>query len=150
VHEPKALKEHALNTNNAEEQLRNYLQYGLVADILWADEAYALNAEIIAHAKQINRHRFGALFASLQTMISDRQTLSITKMFEPIGGRYPTRSIPATLELLERHDALWQVRNREGLHHTLIESGADSTHLEKISNTELTPQCGRTLPKYTS
>lgn len=138
MHAPKALKEHALNTNNAEEQLRNYLQYGLVAEILWADEAYALNAEIIRHAKQINAHRFGALFASLQTMISDRQTLSITKMFDSVGGRYPTRNIPATLELLERHDTLWQVPNRQGLHHSLIESGADSTHLEQISNAELT------------
>jgi hypothetical protein len=137
VHEPKALKEHALNTTNAEEQLRNYLQYGLVAEILWADEAYALNAEIVTYAKQINTHGFGALFASLQTMISDRQTLSITKMFDPVGGRYPTRSIPATLVLLEQHDTLWQVPNRQDLHHTLIESGADSTHLEQISNAEL-------------
>ena len=138
MHEPKVLKEHALNTNNAEEQLRNYLQYGLVTEILWADEAYALNGEIITHAKQINTHGFGELFASLQTMISDRQTLSITKMFDPVGGRYPTRSIPATLELLERHDTLWQVPNRQRIHDTLIESGADSTHLEQISNAELT------------
>lgn len=127
-----------MSTNDAEEQLRDYLQYGLVAEILWADEAYALNAEIITHAKQINAHSFGALFASLQTMISDRQTLSITKMFDPAGGKYPTRSIPATLELLEQHDTLWQVPERQALHHPLIEAGADSTHLEQISNAELT------------
>jgi hypothetical protein len=91
-----ALKELTVNSANAEEQLRDYLCEGIVTEILCADEAYALNEEIVKHAEQIKAREFNDLFYSLQTMISDRQTLSITKMFDPAGGSNLTRSIPAT------------------------------------------------------
>jgi hypothetical protein len=86
-----------LRVEEEEKQLRDLL-YGLAAEILEADEAYALAEMIGKHAERINAVGFGALFRRLQLALSDRQTLSITKLYDPVNPRYQTRSIPATLE----------------------------------------------------
>src|SRR4051794_40895103 len=121
----------------AEDRLKDYLLNGIATEIALADQAYSLVVEIGQHAKQINVANFGGLFGSLQVILSDRQTLAATKLFDPVG-RYPTRSIPGTLDLLERHAMLWQVPQRRKLEETLVKGGEDTGHLEQLSNVELT------------
>ena len=67
-----------MNVEEAERHLRDYLLQGIVAEIFWADEAYALTEEIGEHVEQINATAFGALFGALQTILSDRQTRTLT------------------------------------------------------------------------
>ena len=67
-----------MNVEEAESHLRDYLLQGIVEEIFWADEAYALAEEIGKHVEQINTTGFGALFRTLQTILSDRQTRTLT------------------------------------------------------------------------
>jgi hypothetical protein len=127
-----------VNVAEAETHLRDYLLDGIAAEIFWADEACALAEEIGKHVEQINAAGFGDLFGSLQTTLSDRQTLSVTKMFDSPSRKYPTRSIPATLTFLEEHAELWKVPQRQVVHQALIEAGADSVHVKHLSTVELT------------
>ena len=110
-----------MEAEEAEKQLRDYLLNG--TEIFWAEEAYALAEEVSKHAQAIHAAGFTSLFGSLQVLLSDRQTLSVTKMFDQ-PKRYPTRSIPAILEFLKAHAGLWKVPERHVLHPTLIEAGA--------------------------
>jgi hypothetical protein len=126
------------DVEEAEKHLKDYLLQGIAAEIFLADEAYALAEEIGKHADQINAAGFDALFGSLQLILSDRQTLSVTKIFDTPSRKYPTRSIPAVLDFLEAHAELWKVPQWRILHQTLIESGADRAQVEYLSNVELT------------
>jgi hypothetical protein len=126
-----------LNTLDAEELLRDYLLNGIGAQINLADQAYALAEEIGKHAKQIHGANFGELFGSLQVMLSDRQTLEATKLFDP-ARKYPTRSIPGTLDILERHAPLWRVPQRWKINEALVQGGADASDLNQLSKEELT------------
>jgi hypothetical protein len=126
-----------MDVDEAERYLKDYLLNGIGTEIFWADEAYALAEEIGNHAQALNAKGFGSLFGSLQVALSDRQTLSITKMFDE-PKKYPTRSIPATLAFLNEHAELWRVPERHKLHETLVEAGSDSAYVEQLSNAELT------------
>ena len=126
-----------MKIEEAEVLLRNYLLNGLATEILWADQCYALAEEIGRHAEQINTATFGELFGSLQLVLSERHTLAIVKIFDPVK-QYPTRSIPGTLTLLESNAELWRVHERQRLQQVLIEAGLESSHVEDMSNAELT------------
>src|SRR5829696_7647527 len=126
-----------MDVGEAERRLKNYLLDGIAAEIFWADEAYALAEEIGKHAHALQASGFGSLFGSLQVILSDRQTLSTTKIFDQ-PKKYPTRSIPATLAFLKKYAELWRVPQWHILHETLIKTGSDSAYVEQLSNAELT------------
>ncbi len=126
-----------MNVEEAEEILKNYLLNGLATEIFWADQTYALTEEIGRRAEQINAANLGELFGSLQMLLSERQTLSIAKIFDPVK-RYPTRSIPGTLALLESRAEIWKVQDRQKLQQVLIEAGSDRVRVEQMTNADLT------------
>lgn len=126
-----------MNAEEVEKRLESYLRDGIVADIFLVDQAYALTEEIGKYAEQINAANFGELFGSLQVVLSDRHTLAIAKIFDSTK-RYPTRSIPATLDLLEDYAELWRMPQRQRLHRVLVESESDVPCVEQLSNAELT------------
>jgi AbiU2 len=126
-----------VKTEEAEERLRSYLHNGLAMEILWADRSYTLAEEIGRHAEHINAASFGELFGPLQLVLSERHTLAIVKIFDPVK-QYPTRSIPGTLALMESNAQLWRVYERQRIHEMLAEAGLDSSHVEGMSNAELT------------
>jgi hypothetical protein len=126
-----------LNRVDAEKRLEDYLQYGIANEIYFADQAYALAEEIGRYANQINEANYDELFGPLQDMLSDRQILAVTKLFDRVG-KYPTRSIPGTLELLEKHASLWRVRERAKLAEALGQAGADASYVKQLSDEELT------------
>ena len=133
-----------MRVEDAERNLRDYLVDGVAAELFWADEAYALAEEIGQHVEQLGAANFERLFGSLQVILSDRQTLSITKIFEPENPRYPIRSIPTILGLLETNAGLWRVPERRQLHQVLADTGQDVARLEQLSKAELT----RTIVAY--
>ena len=133
-----------MRVEDAERNLRDYLVDGFTAELFWADEAYALAAEISQRVEQLRATTFERLFGSLHVILSDRQTLSITKIFEPENPRYPTRSIPAVLGLLETNAGLWRMPERRQLHQVLADTGQDVVRLGRLSKAELT----RTIVVY--
>jgi len=126
-----------LKVEEAKERLRDYLLDGIASEIFRAEEAYSLAAEIGNHAEEINSANFGEFFGSLQIILSDRQTLSIVKLFDS-GKRYPTRSIPATLSILESYAELWKLSDRQALCRFLIDAGGESSEVESLDDAELT------------
>ncbi len=131
-------KEFLLSLPQAEQQLRDLLLNGLAAEIFWADEAKSLVAEIGKHAAAINHGSFGAFFGPLQVILSDRQTLNVVKLFEPPNRRYPTRSIPSVLVLLEQYASLWQIAQPHVLHQLLEKAGWAKSEVVSLDNTDLT------------
>ena len=110
-----------MNEKSVEERLRDYLLNGVAKDIFLAEEAEALAKEIGEHADEINEAGFGRLFGSFQLTLSDRQTLLVTKLFEPTNPRYPIRSIPTILQFLEEHSDEWLLPQRSSLEQSLVE-----------------------------
>ena len=100
--------------------------------------------KLVSHVEQPRVANLERLFGSLQVILSDRQTLSITKIFEPENPRYSTRSIPAILGLLETNADLWRVPERRQLHQVLADTGQDVARLEQLSKAEL----NRTIIAY--
>ena len=86
----------------AKETLRNYLMEGIAHDLFAAEQTYALLKQIGQKADGINQANFGALFGPLQSVLSNAVLLSVAKLFEKPSSKYPTRSVPSVLQLLER------------------------------------------------
>ena len=126
-----------MRVEEAEERLKDYLLNGIAKEIFLADEAYALAEEIGRHAEAIHADGFASLFGTLQVSLSDRQTLSITKMFDR-PSRYPTRSILAILDMLSTNAELWGIPQRHVLHQELIGAGVERSSVERLSNVALT------------
>lgn len=118
------------NSQEAASRLREYLLDGIAVEILRAEQAYAL-------AQEINVASFGELFGTLQIILSDRQTLSVVKMLDPVK-RYPTRSSPGTLSLLEANSDIWELPRRQELERMLTEAGTEIPGSECLDNADLT------------
>jgi hypothetical protein len=71
-----------LNVNEAEERLRDYLYNGLVSEIFWAEEAYALAQEIGKHSDQINN----ANRESRNKVIAHNEAVDPAKRQRPTWG----------------------------------------------------------------
>lgn len=127
----------SMNTQTMESTLKDYLLYGIAKEIFFADEAKLLVVEIGKYAGILNAQGFGKLFGSLQVAYSDRQTLCVTKMFDPQKPRYPTRSIPAILNLIENNVSIWTLPQKHKLHETLTDAGQDRQYVETLDNTQL-------------
>ena len=112
-----------MNTQEVEEKLENYLLYGLQSELYCAKEARAIAIVIGNHSERTNNTRFKALFGRLQEVFSERETLSVAKMFDGPNRRNPVRSIPTTLDLLEEHADLWNLQERDFLEDFLHKNG---------------------------
>jgi hypothetical protein len=139
-----------MDTEAAEAKLKDYLFQGVVKEIFLADEAKSIAVAIGNHAEQLNAHGFGDLFCSLQLAYSDRQTLCVAKMFDKIH-RYPTRTIPAILDLIEDHASLWSLPQRHMLEGKLISAGHERQQIQAAANASLSKllasELRRTMPK---
>jgi hypothetical protein len=126
-----------MNSQTVELTLKDYLLNGVVKEIFFAEEAKYLAQEIGNHADKINAQGFGHLFGSMQVAYSDRQTLCVTKMFDPEDRKYPTRSIPAILNLIEREASSWSLPQRHKLEETLAGTPYDANLFGTVGNVEL-------------
>jgi AbiU2 len=100
-----------MDTKTSEIELRQYLLDGLFKEIFLAEEARTLCFEVGKYAEILNEKGYGRLFGSLQACYSNQQTLCITKLFDPVG-RYPTRSIPGVIRLIQKRASHWSLPER--------------------------------------
>ena len=140
-----------MDTETVEARLKDYLLQGVAKEIFFADEAKSIAVAIGNHAEQLNKHGFGGLFYSLQLAYSDRQTLCVAKMFEAESHRYPTRTIPAILKLIEDHASLWSLPQRHMLEGKLVSAGHERQQIQAADNASLSKllasELRRTMPK---
>ncbi|MEO6588473.1 MAG: hypothetical protein ABIP06_04005, partial [Pyrinomonadaceae bacterium] len=126
-----------MNTKEAEETLNDYLMNGIVKELFFADQTKALAVTIGKHSSAVNSNGFGDLFGSLQNILSDHQTLAVAKIYDPPSRKYPTRSIPAMLSLIEEYSNLWDLPQRHSLEKLLIDEGNDPAFIKGLNNQQL-------------
>ncbi|MDQ3848595.1 MAG: hypothetical protein M3261_06535, partial [Thermoproteota archaeon] len=139
-----------MNTKEAEETLHDLLMNGIAKELFFADHTKALAATIGKHSRVINSKGFGDLFGSLQSILSDHQTLAVAKIYDPPSKKYPTRSIPAMLSLIEKHSSLWSLPQRHVLERLIIDEGHNSAIVQGMDSQQLSlavvSHFNRTMP----
>jgi len=139
-----------VNTKEAEEILNDCLMNGIAKELFFADHTKALAVTIGKHSSAINSKGFGDLFGSLQNILSDHQTLAVAKIYDPPSKRYPTRSIPAMLSLIERHSSLWSLPQRHTLERLIVDDGHHPSTVQHMDNQQLSlavvSHFNRTIP----
>jgi len=122
---------------NPQEQLKDIICNGVVLDLADAEEASALEEFIGVNAEVINVAKFGAFFGTIQRFLDRQIILSVARLYEQ-PKRYPIRSIPAALEMLEKNAATINILDRPALEKELSELGLDQEMLKSLTAKELT------------
>jgi hypothetical protein len=127
--------------------LSDILLHGINNDIFNAEEALAILRLIGKHMEAINKLPGIDLFCgTLQRHSTDRALLFVSKLSE--RSKYPVRSVPAALKLLNEHAGVLKIQDRGFLIERLLE--LDPMHftygLETLSDAELT---GLVVQHYT-
>jgi len=120
------------------EQLLRDQTDGIISDICQADQAYALLSLIGQNAAKINAASFGGFFAPIQDVLVRDYILGITKLFDLPSKKYPTRSIPKTLDLLEKSPNELRISQKHQLLLSLSRAGVDFETLKQSSDSEIT------------
>lgn len=125
----------------------------LELNVLLADESYYLLKTSGDFADGINSANFGNLFVFLQSILSDKFILSVTKIFERESKQYPIHSIPVVVSLLRKHCGILKIYQKPNFLRVLKESGLRDSTLEKLSDQKLTCEVvnyfNSTLPDIT-
>ena len=124
-----------MTKEEAETTLKDYLEKGILAESFWAEEAREMTFAIGRNSQVINARKMGSLFGRLQEIFSDRETLCVAKLFDRPSKKYPTRSIPAVLNLIKEHAAILDVPGRPHLEALLGKNGFIDS--DKKTNEEL-------------
>jgi hypothetical protein len=123
---------------NAKETLKSYVVEGIVADLFAAEQTYALLKQIGQNANVINQANFGAFFGPLQWILSNDFFLSVARLFEKPSKKYPTRSIPSVLQLLESSSNELLVGQRIIVMRRLAAAGMNIESLAQMSDSAIT------------
>ena len=87
--------------------MHDILYNGLMPILHDGLEARDLHKQVANQAEPINAAGYGEFFLHVQNAAVAAVTLSITKLFENPHAVYPTRSIPAALELIRANADSW-------------------------------------------
>jgi hypothetical protein len=123
---------------NSKETLKSYFMEGIVGDLFTAEQTYALLKQIGQNANAINQANFGALFGPLQSILSNTFFLSVAKLFEKPSKKYPTRSIPSVLQLLERSSYELLIEQRIVVMRRLAAAGMSIEALAEMPDSGIT------------
>jgi len=122
----------------AKDYIHDQITAGIMVEIEWAERAKTIAYEIGKYAAPINAAHFGNLFFDVQLAMSDRQSLSITKMYDPPHGQFPTRSIPALLAFLKKHAVVIQIEQPHVLHNLLLLNGQSPYRVARLREKQIT------------
>lgn len=111
---------------------------GIAVDLYHVEEAIFLDDFVRSNAGQINAASFGQFFGSLQIILGRFLILQAARIFEANNSRYPIRSIPSALAVLQQHGDQFVVEQRPGLIRALSREGVLSEQLNGLSDSEIT------------
>lgn len=120
------------------EELEDIISNGIVLDIFEVEQALALESLIGINAAAINEQKFGSLFGSLQVILAKCFILAVTRLYEKPNPRYPIRSIPEGLKLIEKYAKKFDIKRKSIVIGKLEELGYDAGQLQKMSDVDLT------------
>lgn len=130
------------------ETLHDILWNGLQIDIFEAEESLTLVKEIGLNASAINeaKYGFGHLFGRLQHLHTEIAILAVNRIYDKPKG-YPLRSIPSTLDLLQKSSSTLKLENRRYISDRLIKFGLSKQEIETLTDSQVTELLAR---KYTN
>lgn len=120
------------------EELTDLITNGIVLEIFEAEQTLALEELIGINAKVFNEQRFGSLFGSLQIILAKCFILAIARLYERPKHKYPIRSIPVALKLLQEYADELPIKRRPFIVGMLAELGYDMGQLQLMSDPEIT------------
>lgn len=123
---------------SARDRLRDIVSNGLAVDVLYAEEALALNELVGQHADKINAAIFGEFFGSFQIILIRHLILSVGRLFELEGSRHKVRSIPAAIKVLREGAEELAIEQRPWLLQALPQLGLDSAIVANVTDRDLT------------
>lgn len=100
-------------------ELDDLIMGGLMRDIWHAEEAVEIAKQIGECAPALNRSQYGPCFGAIQDICSRHDTMAAARLFDPVSRRYPTRSIPALVSLLETHAETLEIEDRGAIERAL-------------------------------
>ena len=92
---------------------------GVQNDIYRAEQCIAIIDRISDARKPLNDGNFGDLFGSLQGFLVSELTLAMTRTFERPSKKYPNRSLPSTIALIDEQAEELPIAQRELLQRDL-------------------------------
>jgi hypothetical protein len=104
-----------MDRHTAEETLKEYIEKGVINEIIYASMAAELFKDIARHKDGIVEARLSTLFYQLQAYASSQQTLHLTKIFDPLKRQYATHGIVYVLDFIEKNTPLWIIKDRKYL-----------------------------------
>ena len=119
-------------------KLEDIIREGVAVDLYHVEEVLSLDDSIGREADRINTATFGAFFGSLQIILGRFLILQVARMFEQPNSRYPIRSIPAAISVLQECSDGLVIEQRPGLLHRLSRAGASIQSLVSLSDPDLT------------
>lgn len=123
-------------TLNAKKKLNEIISQGVKWEIFEAEGAIKLYEEIGKHKNDLSENNFDNLFGFLQNALLAQTILAVNKIYER-PGRFPSRSIPAALKLLQNHSTKLNIEYREQLEQKLALWGVKAD-LKTKSDQEVT------------
>jgi hypothetical protein len=127
------------------EEIKDILEKGLRNDVFRAERAIAIHKEIAKFADIINetdKHK-KILLKYLQNLTVSEAVLSTSKLYDPIG-KYPTRSIHALLEILNRKcESFPAIREKHNTKQELKYLNTPEIIIEKVDSSNSSE-----FPKY--
>jgi AbiU2 len=129
----------AVSPGTARERLHSYFMRGLLPDIVQAWEAYELLRSIGENGKAIDAAPgVGNFFRAVDRVLLNQYILSVARMFDPPQKKYEIRSIPSSLEFLERHTAQLPITERPSMLRRLQQAGMDVEPLAQLDDERTT------------
>jgi hypothetical protein len=120
--------------------LDDALYQGVVTELFRAEQYWALGREISQNVPVINQTRAIYLFGEFQSLLAKEIALALNKAFEPVNRRYPIRSIPVALKILDEYKNDLKIIRKDFLTKKLVGYGLDEIQLGTMTDTQLTQE----------
>lgn len=119
------------------EQILDYLNEGIVLDIIKIDQSLSLLKEIGENADSINKNKMGELFSALQNMLIDVIFIYVSRIFEKPNKKYKIRSIWSIIDLIEKNQNQLRIFERTNFIKSFFSLGIKIPDVSSMTDAEL-------------
>ncbi|MDX8382293.1 MAG: hypothetical protein R8M14_09315 [Ghiorsea sp.] len=87
---------------NEVENLKDIIKKSVLSDVFRTERAHAILKEIGLNASTINdKTNMSELFSAFSTALQTEALMSVSRIFDPVNNRYPTKSLKQALKFLD-------------------------------------------------